>query len=147
MIYEFEVKNVSKLVPINKSLRLFQEVYAVGCQMLADPFPTPGIVADLEVIIDKKSYVAATAPIYFGSSGGAVYAKFDTDYYFVGIPSRVSMGYSGALSHMGYFIRPERIHEFISRNMLDFLVDETKTVNECFEKRENLRKNKNERSF
>jgi S1-C subfamily serine protease len=137
--HPFEVKYTATILPEDKKLKLFQEIFAVGCQQLADPFPTDGIISDLEVIIDKKSYIASSAPIYFGSSGGSVHVKVDNQYYFVGIPSRVSGGHGQILNHMGYFIRPERIHKFIDENKLYFLTDSSKTIKECMEERAKLR--------
>ena len=145
LLHPFPVKDVARLMPADKVLKLFQEVYAVGCPLLVDPIFTKGEVTDLEYIIDKRPFVATSADIIWGNSGGALYAKFGDEYFFVGIPSRGSIAYFQAVTYMGYSITPERMRKFITVNKLDFLVDSEKTPTQALEAREALRQgNKNE---
>ena len=139
LVHDFEIKNLAKLLPLTEKIGLLDPVIAVGCQNLSDPFPTTGIITDLNVLIDKKRYVGTSANIYFGSSGGAVYVQKSDAYYFAGIPSRITVDRGQALSYFGFFIPVERIHEFIETQKLSFLIDESKTPKECFEEREKLR--------
>lgn len=141
--YPIQVKDVAKLLPADKSLRLLQTVWAVGCSLGVDPMTTVGHVNDLEEMIEHKPYVMATADIIWGNSGGAVFVRSKGEFYFVGVPSRVAIAGSQAATHMGYFIPPDRIRAWFTREKLCFLVDgETPTVS--FEARAKLRKGKDD---
>jgi len=143
LVYDFKIDNVAHLLPREKTLDLFQEVMAVGCQALADPFPTIGIITDLEVMIDKKIYVQSSAPTYFGSSGSAVFTKVDSKYYFIGIPSRIAVQRGQALNHMGFFIPPDRIYEFIETQKLLFLIDSKISPKQSMEDRKKISNGEN----
>jgi S1-C subfamily serine protease len=137
--YPFELKHSISILPSNKPLRLFQEIYAAGCPLLVDPTFTKGEVTDLEVIIDKKIYIGGSADIIWGNSGGAVFVNVDGTYYFVGIPSRGMSVYGQAVTYLGYFVSPERVHKFVRTQKLDFLLNKDKTPTESFEERAKLR--------
>jgi S1-C subfamily serine protease len=138
--YPFEVKHKVSILPPGKQLRLFQEVYCCGCPLLSDPVFTRGEVTDLEVIIDKRIYIQSSADIIWGNSGGGAFAKLGKEYYFVGIPSRVSVSQYQAVTYLGYFISPVRIQKFVRSQKLDFLLDKSVTPTESFKNRETLKR-------
>lgn len=135
--YTFEVKFKTKILPQGKQLRLFQQIYAVGCPLLVDPMFTSGEVSNLSYLIDNKPYTGGTANIIWGNSGGAVLSKFeDGEWYFCGIPSRGQGAPNGQfVTYLGYYITPERIVNFVVVNKLDFLIDEKKTPTQSLEER------------
>lgn len=140
--HPFQIPFTAKVLPAGMQLRLFQEIYAVGCPLLVDPMFTKGEITDLDNIIDQKSYVGGTANIIWGNSGGAVMAKFDDDqWYFCGIPSRGYGAPNGQfVTYLGYYISPDRIRGFITTHKLEFLVDSVKTPTECMEARAKMQK-------
>jgi hypothetical protein len=138
--HPFKLEYVAKILPSDKKLRLFQNIYAVGCPLLVDPMFTKGEVTDLAMSIDKKSYIGGTANIIWGNSGGSVMAQFDGVWYFCGIPSRGNVAGNGqAVTYLGYYISPLRIRNFAKSQKLDFLLSDTVTPTECFEAREKAR--------
>lgn len=144
--HPFAIKYQVKVLPPGKSLSLFQEIYAVGCPLLLDPLFTKGEVSDIEHLIDNKPYTGGTASIIWGNSGGSVISKFpDGEWYFCGIPSRGYGAPNGQfITHLGYYVPPERVNEFITSQKLDFLVDPAKTPTQCMEEREKTRKKSQE---
>lgn len=144
--HPFQVPFVSKILPPGKQLRLFQQIYAVGCPLLVDPMFTSGEVTDIENLIDNKPYTGGTANIIWGNSGGAVISKFeDGEWYFCGIPSRGYGAPNGQfVTYLGYYITPERILGFIKTQKVDFLVNPEKTPTECLLERSKSAKKSDE---
>lgn len=138
--YPEKLTNVATLLPVDENLKLLQHVWAVGCSVGVDPIVTTGHINDLEELIEHKPYIMASADIIYGNSGGAVFTCVDDVFYFVGIPSRVSVTYSQALTHMGYFIPIDRIRRFFKAQKLTFMLDDTVTPTECFDVRERVRR-------
>ncbi len=78
------------------------------------------------------------------NSGGAMFTELDGAFYFLGIPSRISVTYGGqAITHLGYFSPISRIYKFMEMQIFDFLVPGSKrTPADC----EKERKDKRERA-
>lgn len=135
--HPFEVSFAVKILPADKKLRLFQEIYAVGCPLLVDPRVSVGIITDLKTAIDKKNYIGGTAQIIWGNSGGAVMSKFGDEWFFCGIPSRGNVAGNGQfVSYMGYYVSPLRIRAFAKTQKLLFLIDDEATPTESLAERE-----------
>jgi S1-C subfamily serine protease len=145
--YPIEIPTVARLFPKDGRLVMLQDVYAVGCSLGVDPIATHGQVTDLEELIDHRSYVMASADIIYGNSGGGVFTVVDGNAYFCGIPSRVRVTRGGqALTHMGYFIPPERLYRFFELQKLGFLYDAKETPTQSFENRAKLQEKTRERA-
>jgi hypothetical protein len=144
--HTFKIEFVAKVLPPGKNLRLFQEVYAVGCPLLIDPMFTKGEVTDIECLLENKAYTGSTANIIWGNSGGAVMSVFDDgEWYFCGVPSRGTVAPNNQfLTYLGYAITPDRIWKFINSQKLTFLVDPTKTPTQCLEERAKTKKGSEE---
>ena len=139
--YPLAVPQCATLLPKGIELNLLQSVWAVGCSLGEDPIATIGHIMDLEELIENKPYVLASAQIIYGNSGGGVFAKIDNIVYFVGVPSRIRVMRNGqALSHMGFFVPPDRIRRFFKVQKLDFLLDKEVTPTESFEARSRIQK-------
>lgn len=54
-------------------VRVFEQVYAVGCPLGNDPIPTFGEVADTHHMVDGSLYWMISAPTYIGNSGGGIF--------------------------------------------------------------------------
>lgn len=139
LVHPFKLAHVAKLLPVDHKLGLFQVVYAVGCPLLVDPVFTKGEITDLDFTIEKKRYIATSADIIWGNSGGALYVQFEDGFFLAGVPSRVAIAGYQAVTNMGYSIAPERIKRFILDQKLDFLLDSSKTPTECLKVREDIR--------
>jgi len=136
LVHPFKIEAVAKVLPSDKQLRLFQEIYAVGCPLLVDPMFTKGEITDLSYTIEGKDYVGGTADIIWGNSGGAVMAFVDGEWYFCGIPSRGRGAPNGQfVTHLGYYVSPARLTNFIRSQKLDFLLDASITPAQSFEAR------------
>ena len=138
LCYPREIEYVAPLLAADKSLRMFQDVYAVGCSLLHEPIATAGHVTDLEDMIDGVPYCMTTADIIFGNSGGAVFTKIAGVWYLTGVPSRVAVTHGSPITHMAWFIPPDRIRTWVAEQLLDFLVDPARTPKQCFEERAKL---------
>lgn len=63
-------------IPRRSSLdkvRIFEEVYAVGCPLGNDPIPTRGEISTSHHIIGNETYWMINAPTYIGNSGGGIF--------------------------------------------------------------------------
>jgi S1-C subfamily serine protease len=65
----------AKLAPRAKlaDVRIFEQIYAVGCPLGNDPIPTFGEIADTHHVVDGQGYWMISAPTYIGNSGGGVF--------------------------------------------------------------------------
>lgn len=141
-----EFKYVAKVFPKDehkKRLRMFMEVYAVGCGMGHPPLASQGNLTGFTDIIDNYPYWLSTAPTIYGNSGGSLYLA-DT-YEFIGIPSRIAVNMGGfsadAITHLSYFIPITSIYSFLEDQMFMFLYDKGYTSVQC----ERMRKEKRDR--
>jgi len=135
-----KLDHVAKLLPPDAKVYIFQPIYAVGCSLRHPPVATKGEINYLDDVIDKKVYWMGTANIVFGNSGGAVFTEHNSDYYFIGVPSRVAGSWSQIFPHMGWFIPITRVREWLKEEHLLFITDSKIKPSECFEKREQLRR-------
>ena len=138
LCYPHRAGFVAPLLPAGAGLRLFQPVYAVGCSLLHEPIATSGHVTDLEDLIDGATYCMCTAPIIFGNSGAAVFTEVGGMWYLAGVPSRIAVSHGSPITHMAWFIPPDRIRQWVKEQLLDFLVDPDRTPKQCFEERAKL---------
>lgn len=134
-----EIKAVALLLPLGETLPMLQDVYAVGCSLGVDPIVSVGKITDLEVLIDRREYVMASADIIFGNSGGGVFTRIGDTFYFIGTPSRVSVARNGqAITNMGYFIPATRIRAFFAAQKLEFLTNPAITPADSLKAREEM---------
>jgi S1-C subfamily serine protease len=138
LCYPRKAACIAPLLPAGFALRLFQPVYAVGCSLLHEPIATSGHVTDLEDLLDGSTYCMCTAPIIFGNSGGGVFVEIDGTWYLAGVPSRIAVSRGSPITHMAWFVPPDRIRQWVKEQMLDFLVDPERTPKQCFEDRAKL---------
>lgn len=135
-----QLEYVAQLLPEEVKPAIFTPIWAIGCSLLHPPISTEGILNYLDDIIDRKIYWMGSAQIIYGNSGGSVYMKHKDAYYFIGVPSRVGVTYGQAVTHMGYFAPVVRVREWASAEELRFLLDKKSKPKDCFEKREEMRK-------
>lgn len=122
-------------------LRMFMDVYAVGCGMGHPPLASQGNLTGFTDIIDNYPYWLSTAPTIYGNSGGSLYLA-DT-YEFIGIPSRIAVNMGGfsadAITHLSYFIPITSIYKFLEEQIFSFLYDSTTDSAVCARVRKSRR--------
>jgi len=140
-----KIPHVAKLLPENVGIRIFDRIWACGCSLLHPPVVTEGMINYLDDVIDNKVYWMGSAQIIFGNSGGAVFYQHQGDYYFIGVPSRVAGTWGQVVTHMGWFVPITRIRQWAKDEHLDFLFDSKSKPSECFQLRDKLRKEAEQR--
>lgn len=103
-------------------IRVFDDVFAVGCQLGMSPTPTVGIISKILTGDNgEKQWIiySNTAQIIYGSSGGGLFRKYDNHYYLIGVPFRASMTYSGqVITHLAQAISISTARDFIDQSMV-----------------------------
>jgi len=102
-------------------VRVFDEIFAIGCQLGRGPSPTTGIVSQIITGNNGEKEWAIygnTAQITPGSSGGGLFKKYDDHYYLIGIPFRVAVAGNGQfVPHLAHAISIEVARDFIDQNV------------------------------
>jgi len=117
--HEFAVVRIASDEMVN-NVRVFDEIFAMGCQLGRIPSPTIGIIS--QIIIGnngEKEWViyGSTAQITPGSSGGGLFKKYDGHYYMIGIPFRVAIAENGQIiPHLAHAISIGVARDFIDQN-------------------------------
>lgn len=121
---EAVIKHVATMAPEDRILNLFEGAWAIGSGLGQPPFPTWGMISNLDQMIQGNRYIFASAPIIFGNSGGTLYHYEDTCecYEMIGVPSLMSGSWAtGPVTHMGWAIPMETIYKFLRNNNLHFI--------------------------
>ncbi len=95
-------------------VRIFQDIYAVGCPLGNDPIPTPGEVSSTAHRVDGESYWMINAPTFIGNSGGGI---FDADSFeLIGLFSKI-YNYGSLrptiVPHMGLATPMDRVYDWL----------------------------------
>lgn len=105
-----------------EQVRVFDNVFAIGCQLGQAPSPTVGIISQ----IFKGTYrdrewttYGSTAQITPGSSGGGLFKRYDDHYYLIGIPYCLAVTNNGQMiPHLSNAISMKIAIEFIDQNLV-----------------------------
>jgi S1-C subfamily serine protease len=137
---------IAQIFPLEelKNIRIFMKTHAVGASLGHQPIATEGRITCMSDEIENYVFWMSSAQIIFGNSGGSMYLELDGDYWFIGVPSRVSVNFLGwsssAVTHMGYFIPVDRVCSFLDRNFYGFVYDVNQAKDHCDAERERVRK-------
>lgn len=118
---------IASLQSNDTTLSIFDTVWTVGAGLGFPPFPTIGIVGNLNVRNGLKSYIQASPQIIYGNSGGGLFSKssqnnrYEMVGMFVLVPTTPE---DGAITHMGLFIPTKIIREFLKNKGFDFILKE-----------------------
>jgi hypothetical protein len=103
-------------------VRVFDQVYAVGCPLGNDPIPTAGEVAATSHFVDGGTYWMISAPTYIGNSGGGI---FDAESHeLLGIFSKIYTHGSvraTIVPHMGLVTPLEKIYDWFETTEYGYL--------------------------
>lgn len=121
---DIEICNIATLATVGMldQIDVFDEIFAVGCQLGQKPIPTKGIVSQL---IQDDNYLGlmSDAPIYLGSSGGGIFRKYDGHYYLIGILQKIGVGHDQLIPHIAYSISIKIVLDLMYENDLSYMVD------------------------
>jgi len=105
-----------------QEVRVFDDIFAIGCQLGNAPSPTTGIIsAVLRGDNGVKEWIiyANTSQIMPGSSGGGLFKKINGHYRLIGIPFRVAVAPNGQLvPHLAHAISVATAREFIDEHLV-----------------------------
>lgn len=128
-----------------KNVPILSRVAAIGAALGQKPIATEGLLNGKQIEIDNYEYWMSGAQSIFGNSGGGLFVLKDSEWFFLGIPSRIAvqpMGFANqAITHMGYFIPLFRIYDWLEDNCYQFLYDDKFTSEQCDTMREEKTKN------
>lgn len=103
-----------------EQIRVFDEVFAVGCQLGRNPTPTFGIISQILYGNNKEKgwlIYGTTAQITPGSSGGGLFREYDGHYYLIGIPYKIALAEKGQMiPHLSFAISMTKAIDFIEQN-------------------------------
>lgn len=103
-------------------VRVFDPIYAIGCQLSGSPTPTSGIISQITAGKNgEKKWIiySNTAQIAPGSSGGGLFKKYNDHYYLIGIPFSLAIAPNGQIiPHLAHAISIGTAREFINRNLI-----------------------------
>ncbi|MFT7664275.1 MAG: S1-C subfamily serine protease [Planctomycetota bacterium] len=118
-------------------LRIFDQIYAVGCPLGNDPIPTVGQVSALSHIVDEEVYMMINAPTYVGNSGGGIFTADGRE--LLGIFSKVYTHGSlrpTIVTHMGLVTPMQVIYSWLEEVDYGFLVPKSNELASIVQPRE-----------
>lgn len=133
-IVAFDQKNDQALIRVNSggyntvtfdrlTPYLFDQVFMIGAGRGMVPYPTIGIISNLDVEHEEVRYIQSSTPVVYGNSGGGLfrYCPFDNDYKMIGLSEGVEMlqipmtPLSIPIYHMSVSIPIDRIDPFLNK--------------------------------
>lgn len=101
-------------------VRVFDDVFAIGCQFGRAPTPAIGIISQIAKSKNGEKEWAiyrTTSQITPGSSGGGLFKKDGGHYYLIGIPYKIDIASNGQIiPHLAYAISIVTAQQFINEN-------------------------------
>lgn len=104
------------------SVEVFDQVYAVGCQLGELLIPTEGIISGF-VRQDNLMLIIHTAHVLPGSSGGGLFKQYDGQYRLIGLTFAVRSYNFQILPHYSYALSTEMIYRFLYNNDMSFIYE------------------------
>ena len=101
---------------------VFDEVFAIGCQLGQKPIPTKGVVSQL-IQDDHYLGLMCDAPISPGSSGGGIFREYDGHYYLIGISQKIGVAHNQFIPHLSYAISIKVVLDLMHENDMSHMVD------------------------
>lgn len=128
LLFDFDsILPVAKIADASMldQIRVFDEVFAIGCQLGLTPIPTVGIISgilsatsDVECPVNSIVYRSTTNMAY-GSSGGGLFKLYDDHYYLIGVPGKLAFSKGRVVSHLAYSVSALTAKKFIDEKKID----------------------------
>lgn len=127
-------RNVAALATRDRirEVKIFTPVYAVGCPLGHDPFPTVGAISSLSKKVGGQNFWMMNAPTIFGNSGGGVFLR-DT-HEMVGISNMICT-YDNFVAtpvyHMSVLLPLDVVYDWLDAHFMTFVYDPKVSREDC----------------
>jgi S1-C subfamily serine protease len=118
---------VARVVAKEKAdaVKVWDDVYAVGCPLGNDPIPTRGEISCTKNELNGSNYWMVNAPTYFGNSGGGVYLAGTRE--LIGVFSKIythGKGNPVVVPHMGLCTPISAVYSWLEKEKLEFVLQQ-----------------------
>jgi len=97
------------------SIKVFKNVYSIGCQMGESPTITSGVISKI-IKKNNRWYIMSDVKVSPGSSGGGLFIKINGEYQLIGLVIRTEAFNDIFIPHLGYFISTPSFLSFLINN-------------------------------
>lgn len=116
---------VAHVVPkdVAGQVKVWDQIYAVGCPLGNDPIPTQGEISSIKNELRGSNYWMINAPTYFGNSGGGVYLAQSRQ--LIGVFSKIythGKGNPVVVPHMGLCTPIPLIYQWLDGDAYAFVL-------------------------
>ena len=109
---------------LGSEVRVWDQIYAIGCPLGNDPIPTRGAISSIENRLNGTNYWMVNAPTYYGNSGGGI---FDAESRaLIGVFSKIyTHGRSNpiVIPHMGLCTPITSIYKWLDEQKLAYAIE------------------------
>lgn len=108
-----------------ESVKVWDDIYAIGCPLGNDPIPTRGSIASKQNLLNGVNYWMINAPTYYGNSGGGIFLAEKRA--LVGVFSKIythGRGNPVVIPHMGLCTPIKSVYEWLDREKLAYLLED-----------------------
>lgn len=123
--HEQTVSPVAVMMPKGEKLQLADELWAMGSGLGQPPFVSYGLLSFQDRQFNGYRYILSSTPIIFGNSGGALFARKQGRFVFVGVPAMISAaGWGIPVTHMAWSVSLDTIRGFLKDQGFGFVLGE-----------------------
>lgn len=127
-------QNVVALASRNRirEVKIFTPVYAVGCPLGHDPFPTVGAISSLSKQVGGQNFWMMNAPTIFGNSGGGVFLR--ETHEMIGISNMICTFdnfVATPVYHMSVLLPLDVVYDWLDAQYLTYVYDPRVSREDC----------------
>jgi S1-C subfamily serine protease len=120
-------ERVARILPRDRlsDVRVWDDIYAIGCPLGNDPIPTFGAISSTQNVLNGTNYWMINAPTYYGNSGGGVFLAESRQ--LVGVFSKIythGRGNPVVIPHMGLCTPITAIYAWLEREKLSHVLSD-----------------------
>lgn len=124
--------NVAHVLPRDQAglVKVWDEIYAIGCPLGNDPIPTKGAISSMRNVLNGTNYWMISAPTYYGNSGGGIFLAEQRS--LIGVFSKIythGRGNPVVVPHMGLCTPITAIYDWLEKEKLDHVIPQGGTLN------------------
>lgn len=117
--------NVAHVLPRSRTdtVKVWDEIYAIGCPLGNDPIPTRGAISSTRNLINGTNYWMISAPTYYGNSGGGIFVAEGRS--LIGVFSKIythGRGNPVVVPHMGLCTPITAVYEWLESEDLEYVI-------------------------